>query len=363
MKINLYQLSREQVSILKGIAILLITMHNFSHMHSGVSENELYLNLHVTKGFIQSLQYPERIFNSLISFLGHYGVQIFVFCSGYGLTKKYGYAEKINYWKYIVPQVVKLYGLLIAGIIVVICFNSNQPLDYYLYIVPKLLSMTVTWSYQTIFAIVGPYWFFGLIFQLYLLYPFILKVVKKYNSITGISAILAICYIAIYLLYPLARKNGIPLYGNFLGHLPEFILGVFIALAPKFRIKTSYLVVAVPLFIGANLTDYLFPFSFLSATIIMLALFYRLYNAPQNSNLFRFLLFIGNISMFIFIINGPLRSFTVEVFNVKDASPMYVMLITFVHTLIVIAFSYVFSLIYKKTMEPLSQKTIKLLTR
>ena len=78
--------------VLRGLAILSIILHNYTHwMHGAIFENEfMYQSRHVSK-LLDYLSHPDgRLPLQFFSFFGHYGVVIFVFLSAYGLEKKYG---------------------------------------------------------------------------------------------------------------------------------------------------------------------------------------------------------------------------------------------------------------------------------
>ena len=86
-----YRMSVNEVFVLKGIAILLIILHNFSHRLPGtVQENQHFF---LAERFDQMVSVltnggPNLLIN-LLSHYGHYGVAIFVFLCGYGLAIKY----------------------------------------------------------------------------------------------------------------------------------------------------------------------------------------------------------------------------------------------------------------------------------
>ena len=82
--------------VLRGLAILSIILHNYTHwMHGAIFENEfMYQSWHVSK-LLDYLSHPDgRLPLQFFSFFGHYGVVIFVFLSAYGLEKKYGRTTK-----------------------------------------------------------------------------------------------------------------------------------------------------------------------------------------------------------------------------------------------------------------------------
>lgn len=82
------KLSSEICLSMKGIAILCIMMHNFLHCVY-VEENEFTFSLD-NYNLVNSISVFDwnTIFH-YISYWGWYGVPIFIFLSGYGLSQKY----------------------------------------------------------------------------------------------------------------------------------------------------------------------------------------------------------------------------------------------------------------------------------
>ena len=84
-------LNKEQSTLFKAIAILMIATHNFMHKLSVIKENEFSHSPDRFTGLFRALiASPENCAQDLLSFFGHFGVQIFIFLSAYGLVKKYG---------------------------------------------------------------------------------------------------------------------------------------------------------------------------------------------------------------------------------------------------------------------------------
>ena len=92
------------------------------------------------------------------------------------------------------------------------------------------MSLTTNLSPETLFLVCGPWWFFSLIIQLYLLFLFLYKFIQK-----DISNIVLICfsYLLIALYWMKYCGTGIGLYANAIGHIPEFSLGIFVAIYEK----------------------------------------------------------------------------------------------------------------------------------
>ena len=93
---NLRTFTRDKnLDIVKGIGILLIILHNYFHTFPEFPPECAfkYAPENVSRFTEAMLSGNLRIIIlSLFSFLGHYGVSIFVFVSGYGLSKCYDHS-------------------------------------------------------------------------------------------------------------------------------------------------------------------------------------------------------------------------------------------------------------------------------
>jgi len=72
----------------------------------------------------------------------------------------------------------------------------------------------------------GPWWFYSMIVQLYAVFPLIVWLYKKFKEI-ALFAIVVISYTVLILYNDYFVSIDATLYYQFIGHLPEFILGVF----------------------------------------------------------------------------------------------------------------------------------------
>ena len=175
---------------LRGIAILGIMLHNYCHwLGFAVKENEYTFDASKPMQFWEKLtSFNPDIFIHFFSFLGHYGVPIFLFVSGYGLVKKYEGAAvgdtfsaqpptqnalQIPFMRY---HFLKLFRLMVVGYIVFVAVyflrNDDGGVIYSFDKVLAQLGMVVNFVFKHPDKIIkpGPYWYFGLMLQLYALY-------------------------------------------------------------------------------------------------------------------------------------------------------------------------------------------------
>lgn len=84
-------ITRREAAAMRGLAILAIVLHNYTHwLGPMVKENEYTFSWHNVERLFAELSHPSwDIIAHLFSFFGHYGVPVFVFLSAYGLVMKY----------------------------------------------------------------------------------------------------------------------------------------------------------------------------------------------------------------------------------------------------------------------------------
>ncbi len=357
MKISLYNITKEQTLILKAIGILLIVFHNYLHWTNSIGENEMRFDSETIYRFLNFLSINSYGFiSAFFSFFGHYGVPLFVFLSAYGLTKQFIKKENVHYYEFIFQRIIKLYSLLIGGLIFLfgIYVFLGWPLLGYLKTVVINMSMLKTLTYRTLFEGVGPWWYFGLALQLYIIFPFLYKFINKYNE-KGFYLLLVISVCVIYALLPIGEWLGVPVFGNFIGHMPEFLLGIGFAYFVRFRVTFSLFVLAIFIFVLSWFSEYVFPLGFISVVLLLLVLSYPLLTLSPSNIFYKLLIFIGRISMFIFLLNGPIRYLSLPFF--EDKGILFIYLGVIIHLLVTILCSYFMYILYNRFQFVISYNT------
>lgn len=160
-------------------------LHNYTHwLGPMVKENEYAFSEHNVRRLMMELSSPSLdIFAHLLSFFGHYGVPVFVFLSAYGLVMKYEtgpHAESRHEespWQFIKTHYLKLFYMMIAGYAMFLLVDhiTAGPYRYKFMNVVGQLGMFSNLYADPDHAIwPGPYWYFGLMVQIYLLYRLVL---------------------------------------------------------------------------------------------------------------------------------------------------------------------------------------------
>ena len=293
---------------------MLILFHNFFHWIPPMDsmENEFHLSQNYVWEFFRSFaDYPGEFINILFSYLGHYGVEIFIFISGYGLAKSFMHKEK-TWGRFMCDRLKKLYPMLLIGI--VIYFFSRISMNYALLSNSELKSILYKLLFIQIFipgetmTINGPWWFFGLIIQLYIFFPLLYKFISKY----GFKAF-ALISIASYLFVYYALNNwhltgGLTVMQHCIAHFPEFCLGIYLSKKENISVSIWAFLIALTIFVLGNFYEAFFPLTFLSVTYILIYLFVKVISwDPKPTMIRRVMIYIGSISMMIFVIHGMFR--------------------------------------------------------
>ncbi len=313
LNIKWTSLSKERSDIYKALAIILIVWHNFMHLLPGPYENEFSYH----EGRFQLLldlilSAPENSLQYLLSFFGHYGVQIFIFLSAYGLAKKYQHNAPV-YRVFIWERLSKIYP---AFIIVMLIWPLSAFYSYgllgpikviYWNLDSILLKLTLLSNFvpgQSLTP-VGPWWFIPFIAQFYVIFPLLLKVNIRY----GEKSLLLIAIISVLLNYLFDLWGIFNLNFTVIGHLPVLCLGLYLAnkeTNPKVSIFSIMAIAAI--YVLGNLYPLLWWLNNLSFLILMLVfLQFAAEHIKLGSNSRGYLNFIAGISMYLFLVNGFLR--------------------------------------------------------
>ena len=339
-------LSKNDTNIIKGLGILMIMFHNFFHLiDPQIGENEFAFSADHFKKFIHFTSiYPLDIIRFTFSYFGHYGVQLFIFISSYGLYLAYK-NKNVRWLNFMKRRVGKLYPTLLLGIVsVILIWFLGSRLPGLAALKSILLKFTLLHGFipNEALTISGPWWFFSVIVQLYALFPLLLWVLQKAGP--NVLLFIAFFFIAISMILDLFFKiPGTSVYFTFVGQMPVFSLGLYFAAQPQIKISKSILMLSIVVFAFGNVNGYAWYFSFVAITIILLTaaiLLIPLIRKFKSVN--SFLEFTGTISLFLFVLNGPHRWPFLKIAEKYDNA-----FITLSLSLIFIAFVYLAALIIR----------------
>ncbi len=335
-------LSKRETNVLKGVFILLILLHNFFHVFPGWAiENEFVFERSRFDFFRNSIRgsgFLDAV-GLLFSYFGHYGVQIFIFLSAYGLSRSYRNKE-IKYWQFLKNRLSKIYPtfflavLLYLAIVIVSTKSFNHP-DLYLRSLLRLSFLSNLVPGESL-RLVGPWWFYSMIVQFYLVFPLLRRLFDKYGAPPLI--VLSLFGFVLKLLFNnTLEQEGLLINTTVLGFLPIFAFGIILAKENKILMPWWPFAIALLLFYFGNFSQLGWVFIPISFVVVMLYayVFLKRFFHSKTIALARLFLFIGGISMYIYAVNGFLRHPFVHAV-LKTNSIYFKLLLTFCFVLFVV---------------------------
>ena len=323
-------LSRKQTTCMKGLAILIIMIHNFVEPFFDIPRNEMIYLMETRDNFLSNVFTSSSIWY-ILSYAGWIGVPVFFFLSGYGLTKKYNQKNRLNTFLYIKNHIFKLLKLLLPIYLLYLavnnfCFGNLGGLR------SILAHMTFTiniLSYGDSGFYMEPvvYWFFGAILQFYILFLFIRKLNTKWLWVLWVT-FLIIHYLVLFLV---DNDTMEWVRHNFLGWGTSFVLGMIAAKSHfsisgrmKFLVSiASFIILCVSL-----ITKQLAPFVEISTIVLAICI--------ADFIQAKWIYFIGVISASIFVVHPFIRMIILNAF--PDSKNPLVM--TIIYAIIVVLLSW-----------------------
>lgn len=325
-------LSREQCTILKGLAIILIMLHNFVDNLLVINCNEMSFIQENTDIFLNGLTTNKFIWY-ILSYAGWIGVPVFLFLSGYGLTKKYNSVAQFNTFTYLKNHLVKLLKLLLPVYALYVFFDwfiFHNPNDVKSVLAHATLTINLLhYGREGAFRLEpGVYWFFGAIMQFYILFIFIRKLSIKWLSC------LAIVFIIIH--YTLLYSASIDFMEwcrhNFIGWGFPFVLGIIAAKSSRDIPAQLILPTCIGSFIVLCVSLVIKPISPLvepSSIAVLICI--------SNACRYRWVYWVGAISASIYVIHPFIRLLYVN----KFATMNYPLAMTIIYVIPVILISWI----------------------
>lgn len=218
-------LSRTECNIMRGFAILFIVVNNFTHLLNGVFKDNEYVYLWSNvEGVMNNLAHPDSVlpFN-ILSFYCPYGVMLFIFLSGYGLTLKYEKTgrQQVSSWSFVSDHYSKLFTMQLKGLAIYFTILLLFYKDHLYSGVNTLLQLLLIGNLNPRGTVVpGPYWFFGMIMEMYVIYR--LLIYRRSDKVMWAVVAFSLIVMAFNWNHHYLRINC------FLAILP-FCLGVFAA--------------------------------------------------------------------------------------------------------------------------------------
>ena len=323
------KLSIADTNSMKGVAITFIVWHNLIHSLIPLKENEFTFNIDYSKLFWEHIKgLDSSLWMDIFSFLGWYGVPVFLFVSGYGLVRKYEDNQlNINFKNFTCYHAKKLFTLMACPYLVylILVFYFEHIVKY----IHAVFQLTMLSNLYPPLINPGIYWFWGLMLQLYICYYMFFYRRKNINLFyLNILSIVTMVLFIIFADNPFLMKftsDGTQYLSyirhNFIGWILPFTFGIFYARS-NWNIVSAFLwknililMVAIILLVFTNFNIYTWLFSPVIAIVIAIVFNSLIKNISLFNNLF---IILGKISAFLFAIHPLVRYVYFQTVNSTD---------------------------------------------
>ena len=314
-------LNRTECTIMRGFAIMAIASNNFGTWIKGViPDNEFIYDYSRLEAFMSSLVHPGKLFLlDLLAFYSPFGVMLFVFLSGYGLTLKYEKGNTVPSKKFVAEHYRKLFLMQLKGLAlfltIILVFDTDR-IIYFRHLLGQIF-MVENLNPVNPKLIAAPYWFFCMIMEIYIIYRYFLY--RKPSWMISLVVITSLVVMAFF------QPDGEIIYYlryNFFMALLPFGIGIMMAryghrLNFAFDTNTKCVMIFV---IGLILLS-LCKFNFYSWLIM--PLFIICVSIPLAKLLFKFSFmsklfgWLGSYSGVIFIVHPIFREVLIERTNIS----------------------------------------------
>lgn len=305
-------LSRLECNIMRGLAIVVIVLNNFGHLVNGVHpDNEYNYYYSNVQGFIDSLlEFNSLLPLELLSFYSPFGVMLFIFLSGYGLTLKYefGNGKNVSHKNFVVDHYKKLFSMQAKGLALFLLFfllYQTHDIIFFWPFVKQLFMIGNLFPNPKITP--GPYWFFGMIIEIYIIFRFVF-----YRRSSYLMIFIVMCSLGLMALLEPEGETLLYVRINSCMALLPFSLGVLVARHWRFEwtffdSKVNCLICFLVSFIFLTLVKFnfyswlLMPIFIVTTTLSFVKLLERV---SCFSNVFDWL---GGLSGVMFVVHPALR--------------------------------------------------------
>lgn len=336
------KISIQDTSVIKGVSILMIILHNLTHfLPNAVKENEYSFDVNNFLLYWEQIKVLDtQVFLNFLSHYGHYGICAFLFISGYGLVKKYESSSNAmpNCTIFLGQQAIKLWRLMIPGLIL---FALTNYYTYGDFIINKFWTLNMIMFTSNLIPdrnlILGPWWFFSLIMQCYVCYCLIFY---RYRSLTLLLTLTISTLLLQVVAYNMDLQISIGgasesllvyLRYNLLGHLLPFACGIAWARLERdiegraLSYHLTILLVSIILLCVSSINIYIWFISPIFAITIILSVI-RLMSSYKL--LYNSLAWIGFLSPFIFATHPIVRNYMVKYVSSYVLSNNYLLVYT-----------------------------------
>jgi peptidoglycan/LPS O-acetylase OafA/YrhL len=295
-------------TVMRGLAITAIVFHNYFHLVSySVNENEFTFDPARFWNLVKALGDPVLAVQGMFSFFGHFGVQVFVFLSAFGLAKSH-WDDDASWGRFLWGRIRKLYPVI--GL-VILPWLIQETATHWQWSLLREDCVRLFWTLAGVSNLlvlhkkvppIGPWWFIPFIVQFYAFWPLMRRFSIRFGR-GGLIALSMLSPVLVYFVDPFLRNWSANLIKTPAAHLPEVCLGIIAARYPM-RLGARMVLPSCLAVVLGSMYRAIWPLSFVAALILFLAIYQGMRKMLRAS---RSLAWIGQHALLIFLVNGIVR--------------------------------------------------------
>lgn len=305
-------ISLDEGLLLRALAILAIIAHNYLHwIEGGPGENEFDFQGHRADDFWKLVaSQPLDLVRWLAGYFGHYGVQVFLFLSGYGLAMQGGKNE-LGWWAFQKRRWRKLMPAVLIAALGYFLYEGLR-IGWYevwheqgLNLLRQCLGIS-NFIPENVYKPIGPWWYLGVLWQFYAVAPFLIKQKTRMWVIAGwmLIALAGEYFIA----SPMLEHWGVNWNHTILGHFDVCLAGVLVARMGSFSLSKMWVGLAWLAFFVGSFSKELWPLTGLVSLVAFIPILRIIagwmtrFTMPLVAGRW-----LGELSLYLFLCNGYLR--------------------------------------------------------
>lgn len=332
-------ISRDCGYVMRGMAIMMIVLHNYCHIIPGsVGENEFSFNYSVIAAMMAPKATAMQWLYDIMSFFGWYGVPVFMFLTGYGLVMKYERDKvPLKTGPFLLHNYLKLFFLMLPAVIVMMVYMLCLSIPEgkcdgpgYLLQLSMLSDILLPWFPP----VPGVFWYFGLTMEFYIIYA--LFIYRK--SVWWMWAGVAVSII-LQLIPDPSNETISWLRHNVTGWATPLVMGIVYGRSRGISREVAIIVsiLSVVLILPSMLNAVTWQFSILACVVIAIVLAKWSMRIPGWRSIW---IWIGRLSPMLFVAHPVAREFILDGLDPQSPALFPLLLYLCITFLLALVFRY-----------------------
>jgi peptidoglycan/LPS O-acetylase OafA/YrhL len=333
------------ISFSKGLGILMVFSHHFARsvwsskgMHEPLLQ-QWQFNTQSNKfaPLVNAITKGELFdaFMLFFAYFGYIGVHLFIVASGIGLAL--GYRKNEAWAKFMARRLSKIVPPFWFALFVFATLWWLMGSGHSLGVIIRKMFLISTFYEKEFLAIDSPLWFISLIFQLYIVFPFLYRLANRFGlGLLPFLIVLSYCTRYILSLPALVSWHSYFAHGNFINWLPVFYTAILFGSQLRIRQQVTFKQSKVLLvgFLSLVLSiislrvQVIYPITDTALAILIVVISFYLYQISEKLN--KTMILVGNVSFCIYLYHRPVVDKLLILLNKKNLNDDVILLFVYI---------------------------------